>query len=119
VSVGELNLDELKALGAPPGLPEQGARYPAALLDVAFVLPDEVESSAVLATAHEAGGELLESVRLIDVYRGDQVGEGRKSMAYALTFRSPERTLSDGEALAARDAIAAAVAERHGGKIRA
>jgi phenylalanyl-tRNA synthetase beta chain len=119
VAAAELDLDVLLTLARAPGLPEQGARYPAALLDVAFVLPEEVESAAVLATARSAGGELLESVRLIDVYRGYQVGEGRKSMAYALTFRSPERTLSDGEAIAARDAIAAAVAERHGGKIRA
>jgi len=117
--VGEFDLEALLALAGPPRAAEQGGRYPAVLLDVAFVLEDKVESAAVLSTAVSAGGTLLESVRLIDVYRGEQVGEGRKSMAFALTFRSPDRTLNEGEALAARDAIAAAVADRHGGKLRA
>jgi phenylalanyl-tRNA synthetase beta chain len=119
VSLGEFDLEALLTLAGPTPAPEQGGKYPAVLLDVAFVLPDHVQSAAVLSTAEEAGGELLESVRLIDVYRGEQVGEGRKSMAFALTFRSPERTLNEGEAIAARDAIAAAVADRHGGMIRA
>lgn len=119
VCVGEFELDTLLALAGPPRIPRQGGKYPAALLDIAVVVPDSVEASAVVSTAESAGGTLLESVRLIDVYRGDQVGEGSKSLALALVFRSPERTLSDEEALAARDAISAAIADRHKGKLRA
>ncbi|MGQ0678503.1 MAG: phenylalanine--tRNA ligase subunit beta [Actinomycetota bacterium] len=116
--VGEIDLESLIALAGEPNAAEHHARYPAALLDIAIVLPEQVESGAVLATARFAGGELLESIRLLDVYRGEQVGEQSKSLAFALTFRSPERTLNDGEALAARDAIAKAVFEAHGGRVR-
>ena len=61
-----------------------------------------------------APGELLESVRLFDVYTGDQIGEGRKSLAFALRFRAPDRTLTEAETGAARDAAVALAAERHG-----
>ena len=64
-----------------------------------------------------AGG-LLESVRLFDVYTGEQVGEGRKSLAYKLTFRAPDRTLTAEEAVAARDTAVAAAAERVGAALR-
>lgn len=118
VCVGEFELTALLALSGPPQAPGQAGKYPAVLLDLAVVVPDSTEASAVQASASYAGGELLESVRLIDVYRGEQVGEGNKSLAFALTFRSADRTLNDGEAIASRDAIAAAIAERHKGKIR-
>ena len=72
----------------------------------------------VTSTMREAGAPLLESVELVDVYRGAQVGDGRKSLAFRLTFRAPDRTLTAAEADAARDAIAGAVAERHGGDVR-
>ncbi|HEX2149340.1 MAG TPA: hypothetical protein VHI31_04090 [Actinomycetota bacterium] len=82
-------------------------------------MPEKVDARSLLSTASGVGGPLLESVRLIDVYRGEQVGEGNKSIAISMTFRSPERTLADGEALAARDAIAKAIEQRHGGRVRA
>ena len=58
-------------------------------------------------------------MRVFDVYRGEQVGEGRKSVAFAVAFQSPERTLSDEDAAALRDAIVAALAERFGAELRA
>ena len=63
-------------------------------------------------------GELLESVRLFDVYTGEQVGEGNKSLAYALRFRAPDRTLTADEATAARDAAVAAAAATVGATLR-
>ena len=63
-------------------------------------------------------GELLESVRLFDVYTGAQLGEGRKSLAYKLTFRAPDRTLTAAEAVAARDAAVAEAAARVGAELR-
>jgi phenylalanyl-tRNA synthetase beta chain len=66
----------------------------------------------------EVGGPLLESVELVDVYRGAQVGDGYKSLAFRLTFRAPDRTLTAAEADAARDAIAGVVTERHRGEVR-
>ena len=59
-------------------------------------------------------GDLLESIRLFDIYTGDQVGAGKKSLAYAMRFRAPDRTLTEGEAAAARDAAVKCAHERTG-----
>lgn len=118
-SVGEFDLDALLALVGAPLPPPEPSRFPAVLLDLAVVVAEKVDSRSLLNTARGAGGPLLESVRLIDVYRGEQVGAGNKSVAISMTFRSPERTLADGEALEARNAIAAAIEQNHGGKVRA
>jgi phenylalanyl-tRNA synthetase beta chain len=88
--------------------------FPVAKEDVALVVADSVTAAELTATLREGAGELLESVRLFDVYTGAQVGEGRKSMAFALRFRAPDRTLTDEETSAARDAAVALAAERHG-----
>ncbi|MEX0790817.1 MAG: phenylalanine--tRNA ligase subunit beta, partial [Actinomycetota bacterium] len=118
-SVGEFDLDVLVAQAGDPLPPPEPSRFPAVLLDLAVVVAEKVDSRSLLDTARGAGGPLLESVRLIDVYRGEQVGSGNKSVAISMAFRSPERTLADGEALEARNAIAKAIDERHGGKVRA
>lgn len=88
--------------------------YPVAKEDVALVVDASVPAADVEAALREGAGELLESTRLFDVYTGDQVGEGRKSLAYALRFRAADRTLKEGEAAAARDAAVALAAERTG-----
>jgi phenylalanyl-tRNA synthetase beta chain len=93
--------------------------YPLAKEDVALVVDDAVPAAAVEAALREGAGPLLESIRLFDVYTGDQVGEGKKSLAYALRFRAPDRTLKEGEAAAARDAAVALAAERTGAVQRA
>ena len=67
-------------------------------------------AAEVEAALREGAGDLLESVRLFDVYTGPQVGEGRKSLAFALRFRAPDRTLTESETGAARDAAVAAAA---------
>ena len=66
----------------------------------------------------EAGGKLLRGVRVFDVYRGAQVGEGRKSLALALTFRAPDRTLTDDDVAPVREKIVAALAAEVGGELR-
>jgi phenylalanyl-tRNA synthetase beta chain len=93
--------------------------YPVAKEDVALVVDASVPAADVEAALREGAGELLESIRLFDVYTGDQVGEGKKSLAYALRFRAPDRTLKEGEAAAARDAAVALAAERTGAVQRA
>jgi phenylalanyl-tRNA synthetase beta chain len=80
-----------------------------------IVLTDHTGSDRVLGHA----GELCESVRLFDVYRGEQIGAGRKSLAFALRFRAPDRTLTEAETAAARDDAVALAAERHGAEQRA
>ncbi len=112
----ELDLD------AVPDAPVvQGARissFPPALIDVALVLDRTVPAAAVEAALAEGAGELLESVELFDVYESGQLGEGKRSLAYKLIFRAPDRTLTSDEALAARDAAVAVVASRFGATLR-
>jgi phenylalanyl-tRNA synthetase beta chain len=88
--------------------------FPVAKEDVALVVADAVAAEVVAETLREGAGPLLESVRLFDVYTGEQIGEGRKSLAFALRFRAPDRTLTDEEITAARDGAVALAAERHG-----
>jgi phenylalanyl-tRNA synthetase beta chain len=107
----ELNLS---AVPLPEPTPAPGlSNFPAALIDVALVVPSEVPTASVEKSIVEGAGPLLESVRLFDVYTGAQVGDGRKSLAYKLTFRAPDRTLTAEEAIAARDAAVAVAAKRH------
>ena len=82
--------------------------------DVALVVDEQVPAGDVEAALREGAGELLESVRLFDVYTGAQVGEGKKSLAFALRFRAPDRTLTEAETGAARDAAVARAAEACG-----
>jgi len=88
--------------------------FPVAKEDVALVVDDSVPAAAVEDALREGAGALLESVRLFDVYIGDQVGPGRKSLAFALRFRAPDRTLTDTETTAAREAAVANATERTG-----
>ena len=115
-SAFELDLD---ALGVRERLPAPHIRpYPPVLQDVALVVDEEVPAQAVADALRSGGGELLEEVRLFDVFTGSQVGEGRKSLAYALTFRAPDRTLTEDEASAGRDAAVAAAGSAVGAVLR-
>jgi phenylalanyl-tRNA synthetase beta chain len=97
---------------------EDVTTFPAALRDIAVVVPDEVPAERVRATVLGAGGELLRSARVFDLYAGEQLGEGRKSLALALELRAPDRTLTDAEVDGVRDAIVAALAAELGGQLR-
>jgi phenylalanyl-tRNA synthetase beta chain len=88
--------------------------YPVAKEDVALVVDADLPAAELAATLREGAGPLLESLRLFDVWTGDQVGPGKKSLAFALRFRAPDRTLTEAETAAARAAAVALAAERHG-----
>jgi len=92
--------------------------FPAVFQDVALVVADDVAAQSVVDVVRAGAGELLEDVRLFDVYTGPQIGAGRKSLALALRFRAPDRTLTEEEASAARDAAVAAAAEELGAEQR-
>nr|MBQ4317942.1 phenylalanine--tRNA ligase subunit beta [Clostridia bacterium] len=77
---------------------KQLPKYPASTRDFAFICGDELESATVEEVLRKAGGKTVESVNLFDVYRGAQIGEGKKSMAYTVTMRAADRTLTDEEA---------------------
>ena len=82
-------------------------------------MAEHVEAGAIVEVAHAAGGTELREARVFDVYRGDQVGEGKKSVAVHLIFQAPDRTLTDEEADVARDRIVAALVDRFGAELRA
>jgi phenylalanyl-tRNA synthetase beta chain len=115
-SAMELDLDAIPA--APVMQAGRLSTYPPALIDVALVVPAEVPAAEVEAALVAGAGDLLESVHLFDVYASEQVGVGMKSLAYKLTFRAPDRTLTVEEAVAARDAAVASAAARTGAVLR-
>jgi phenylalanyl-tRNA synthetase beta chain len=92
--------------------------YPPAGLDVALVVPADVPVAEVEAALRDGAGPLLEAVRLFDVYTGDQVGPGRRSLAFSLRLRAMDRTLTSDEALAIRDSAVAEAARRFGAELR-
>ncbi len=112
----ELDLDAVPA--APVRQAPVLSSFPPALIDVALVVDVDVPVAEVQGALVAGAGALLESVRLFDVYVGEQLGAGRRSLAYKLTFRAPDRTLTVEEAVAARDAAVACVAERFGATLR-
>ena len=84
-----------------------------------MIVDEDVEAGALVDAAHEAAGGLLREARVFDVYRGDQIGERRKSVAIHLTFQSSERTLTEDEATEVRSRIVGLLAERFGAELRA
>jgi phenylalanyl-tRNA synthetase beta chain len=108
----ELDLDAVPLVERLP-LPAVSP-FPAVFQDVSLIVADDVAAQAVVDAVRDGAGELLEDVRLFDVYVGPQIGEGRKSVALALRFRATDRTLTEDEASAARDAAVAVAAERVG-----
>ncbi|MEH0582042.1 phenylalanine--tRNA ligase subunit beta [Streptomyces sp. B21-108] len=115
----ELNLDVLEQVGDDTPQAPSISTFPVATQDVALVVDRFVPHAEVEAALREGAGELLEGIRLFDVYENaDQLGEGRKSLAYALRFRAGDRTLTVDEASAARDAAVALAGERTGAVLR-
>ncbi len=107
--VGELDVDVLTAASDTTVQARELSTYPVAQSDVALVVDEQVSAAALEASLWQGAGEMLESVRLMDIYRGDQVGPGHKSLAYHLVFRAPDRTLTTKEVNGFRDrAIATA-----------
>jgi phenylalanyl-tRNA synthetase beta chain len=112
----ELNLD---AIGFPAVNPGPAiSHYPIALIDVAVVVDSATPAADVATALSDGAGELLEDIRLFDVFAGSQLGDNRKSLAYKLTFRAPDRTLTAEETVDARDRAVAVAADRCGAVLR-
>ena len=93
--------------------------FPAVKQDLAFIVDEGVAAGDLIAAAREAAGPELRDLRVFDVYRGEQVGPGKKSIALAAAFQSPERTLSDEDAAAIRQRIVQALSKQYGAELRA
>jgi phenylalanyl-tRNA synthetase beta chain len=114
----ELDLDLL--FERVPDLPlyEDVITYPALKQDLAFAVDESVPAAELIQAAREAAGPELRKLTPFDVYRGEQVGEGRKSIAFRVEFRSPERTLTDEEAAGLREKIVDALKAKFGAELR-
>jgi phenylalanyl-tRNA synthetase beta chain len=115
----ELDLAALFAESREPVTYEDVITYPAVRQDLAFVVSEEVEAGELVDAAREAAGPELREVEIFDVYRGEQAGEGKKSVAFSVAFQSSDRTLSDEDAAALRQKIVDELAERFGAVLRA
>jgi phenylalanyl-tRNA synthetase beta chain len=118
VAVAELDLDRLIELSPVEIAVTPIFGFPAATQDLSLVVAAELAAAEVTAAVTEGAGELLESIRLVDDYRGPGVAEGEKSLTFALRFRATDRTLTAAEASDARLAGVALAAERFGATLR-
>ncbi len=114
----EFDFDAVARLAGGAATYRDLTSYPSLLQDIAVVVPDGVSADGVVAAVRRGGAPLLASVEPFDLYRGEQLGEGEKSLALRLEFRSSERTLTDGDVASARQSIEAALADL-GGRLRA
>jgi phenylalanyl-tRNA synthetase beta chain len=117
--VFELDLGALAAVVPERIVYEDVITYPAVRQDIAVVVAEDVEVAALVDAAREGAGDLLKQVRIFDIYRGEQAGPGRKSVAIHLAFQSSERTLTDGEAAELRARIVDRLGERFDAELRA
>ncbi len=118
VIVAELDLDRLLAAAGTRVVAETLSGYPAATQDVSLVVPADVPAGEVRRALVSGAGELLESLRLVDDYRGHGIPEGTKSLTFALRFRADDRTLTAAEATDAKLAGVAVARERFGAALR-
>jgi len=119
VFVAEVNAGSILAAPKRGALVEPPPRFPAALRDIAVVVRAGVSCADVESVVCEAGGDLVERVRLFDVYSGKQVPAGHRSLAFSITYRAADRTLTDEEVGERHEGILFALAERLGAELRA
>jgi len=114
----DLDLERLVA-AVPTSVPApEVSRFPASDLDLAFVVPDDLPAAEVAGTISASAGEVVEQLGLFDVFRGDQIGRGRRSLGFRLRLRAPDRTLTDAELAAVRAAVIEAVSAEHPAVLR-
>jgi phenylalanyl-tRNA synthetase beta chain len=114
----ELNLEKLLAASRPVAQVKPISRMPVLKEDLAIVVDEELPSDRLLAAIREAGGALLADVVLFDVYRGEQVGAGKRSLAFSLTFQAPDKTLTSEETARQRERIVKRLTQEFGAQIR-
>ena len=119
VLAAELDLEALLAQAPDRFAVRSPSAFPPVLEDLAVVVDEGLVAEQVEACIRQAGAPLLQEVRLFDLYRGEQIGPGKKSLAYALTYQAPDRTLTDEEAARVRARIVRSLAQQLGATLRA
>jgi phenylalanyl-tRNA synthetase beta chain len=117
-SAFELDLETLFALVPERIVYRDVITFPPLRQDLAFVVDATVPAGELIAAAREAAGADLRDARFLSDYRGDQIAAGKKSVAFSVSFQSPERTLSDDDAARLRAAIVAELGARFGAELR-
>jgi len=118
VAAFELDLDAVIEHAAPVAQYEDLTSFPELREDIAVVVAADVPAATVLQIVRNAGGKLLANAEVFDVYRGEQIPQGRTSLAIALTFRARDRTLTDADVAPVREKIVARLASELGGELR-
>jgi phenylalanyl-tRNA synthetase beta chain len=114
----ELDLDALADAPRRDGRFATPSPYPPSGIDLALVVDDAVPAADLVATLRAAAGDLAEAAWCFDEFRDDRLGAGRRSLAVSLRIRAADRTLTDAEVAAVRDACVAAAAAAHGATLR-
>lgn len=114
----ELLFAEIEKLSNTEKLYHPIAKFPAVVRDIALVVDEDTAVGEIKGTVEEAGGEILESIELFDIYRGAQIGESKKSLAFSLTYRSHEKTLTDGEVQVEHARILQALSDKYNAVLR-
>lgn len=117
VLVAELDLEQLQAISSESEV-KPVPEFPPVLEDIALIVDEATPASQVEMLIRQTGGKALANVRLFDVYRGDQVGAGKKSLAYSLAYQAPDKTLTDAEAAAIRNKIVKRLEQEVGARLR-
>jgi len=116
--VAELDVTVLAAAASDRHTVVPVPAYPAVKEDLAVVVDGNVAAARVFDVVRKAGGALLSQVSLFDVFRGEQIGAGKKSLAFSVSYQAPDRTLTDAEATKVRERIVRALADELGGVLR-
>ena len=117
VLVAEFDLDALRLTSPVYGIVPV-ADFPPVYEDIAVIVDESVAAARVEGLIRQTGGRSVSAVRLFDVYRGDQIGAGKKSLAYSLTYQAPDKTMTDAEAAAIRNKIVKRLEQEVGAKLR-
>lgn len=116
--IAEIDLQAVLAHTVPMGELKPLPRFPSVARDLALVMDEAQAVGPLMAAMRRAGGNLLETIELFDVYRGAQVGQGKKSAAFSLIFRAGDRTLTEQEVAKAMDKVQRSCAQQFGAIIR-
>jgi phenylalanyl-tRNA synthetase beta chain len=114
----DLDLESILSSIPARYLVEPVPTYPPVLEDLAVIVDESVPAENVSTVIRQAGGKTLSNLRLFDLFRGEQIGAGKKSLAYSLTYQSDERTLTDDEVLKIRQRIIRQLEKDLGAKLR-
>jgi phenylalanyl-tRNA synthetase beta chain len=114
----EINLENLYKYRRQPTQYAPISKFPSIKMDIALLVDKAIPAQQILDSIREAGTALLSTVSVFDVYEGDKVAIGKRSLAFRLEFSSPERTLQETEALSLRDRVIAVLTQRHGTQLR-